>query len=92
MNANMMKQKIWYFIWIMFIKIYFSHKVSKYCTRIKTNKTWRNQGYSGTHEENFRNWTYKNPKTADRYSRPADQEARLFVYPIWDVCNPDTGM
>ena len=69
----------------MFIEIYLSHKVSKYCTRIKTNKTWGNQGYSGTPEDNFRNWIYKNPETVDRYSRPADQEARLCVYPRWDV-------
>ena len=34
----MMKQKIWYFVCIVFIKVYFSQKVSKYCTRIKTNK------------------------------------------------------
>ena len=70
----------------------FCTKSFKKLYKNKNEQTWENQGYSGTHGENYRYWTYKNPETADRYSRPADQEARLFVYPIWDVCNPDTGM
>ena len=67
----MKKQKILYLVWTMFIKTYFSHKVSKHGTRIKTDKTWGNQGYSGTPEDQFRSWIYKNSETAGRYSRPA---------------------
>ena len=34
-SCIMMKQKIWYLVWILFIKVYFAQKVSKICTRIK---------------------------------------------------------
>ena len=75
-SSIMMKQKIWYFVWIVFIKIYFSHKVSKYCTRIKTNKTWEIKGTAEHMKTILEIGHIKIPKlrtdTADQQTRRQD--------------------
>ena len=44
-NGCHKETKILYLVWIIFIKYYFSYKVSKHGTRIKTDKTGANQDY-----------------------------------------------
>ena len=78
-NGCHKETKILYLVWIIFIKYYFSYKVSKHGTRIKTDKTGANQGYSGTHLKTNLEVGYKNSETAGRYNRTATWRAGLYM-------------